>query len=1297
MPITEADLDQLASRDRFRLSRRFIQLKNQPESPEFAKLQAQIECSCEWVARRERSKPALITLNESLPVSEAEEAIKKAIDENQVVIVAGSTGSGKTTQLPKMCLQMGRGIKGLIGHTQPRRIAARTVAARISEELNSPLGQYVGYQVRFNEQVSDDTYIKLMTDGILLAELTKDRFLSKYDTLIIDEAHERSLNIDFLLGYISQLLPKRPDLKVIITSATIDVDRFAKHFNNAPIIEVSGRTYPVEIRYRPLLDNDEADSLVDAIVQALDEIFSEPMNRAAPDVLIFLSGERDIRELAKRLRQEDFAHTTVLPLYARLSIAEQNKVFAAHTGRRIVLATNVAETSLTVPGIGYVIDPGLARISRYSARSKMQRLPIEPISQASANQRAGRCGRISEGVCIRLYSEEDFQQRPEFTDAEMLRTNLAAVILQMSQLRLGSIENFPLIDKPDSRLIKDGYQLLEELQALDAHKKATACGKAMASLPVDPRLAKIIITAGQLNCLEEILIIVSALAIQDPRERPSEKQQAADEKHRQYWDKESDFLAFVNLWQAVEEQRQELGSNQFQKWCKKQFLSYLRVREWREVHTQLKVALKPLGFVLNKEPASYQAIHTALLSGFLGHIACKDEEGGYQGTRNRKLQLFPGSSLYKKKPSFIMAATILETSQVFAHMVASVERDWVVEQAQHLVNRQAFEPYYHAPSGQVRGFEKITLYGLTLVEKNPVDFSKLDPVVAREIFIRQALAQGQYAKAKSVQKVLRSETPETHFFLHQQRLIEELEQLEAKSRRRDILADEQTLYDFYDPNIPSKVVNLASFEHWRKEQERKEPRALFIDQSTLMIQSAGHITQAQFPNELTLNGITFQVSYYFEPNHPADGVSLHVPVTALHLLPANRLQWLIPGLLAEKCTALIKQLPKQWRKQLVPVPDIVQQALLAMQPCDQALGECLGEFIKKKKGISIDSDLWQEHQLDDYYRFNIKVIDDNGKELDQSRDLEQLVKRYKQKLSAKISEQANDIEQDGLIAWSFDELPETYALKRAQMTVTTYPALVDKGESVSIKLCDNPIEAHQKMLRGLVRLTQKVLKKSLNKQLLKGQDMGLTMVSIGYREDVVDDIQMAAIRHCCFDALESLPRTKAAFEQAIDQKAGAINEYANQLAMQLVEQLKTITTIRKTIKQSKNPLQLATASDDIVGQLEYLYFPGYHYFTPSQWLAHYERYLKAIIVRLEKVPQQVHKDRAGSSEVAEFFSPLASILKSQPERLLHDPAFAELRFMCEEFRVSLFAQQLKTAVPVSAKRLRKCAALLVNG
>jgi len=1293
-------LDKVMIQDRHKLQRRLNELeqlekKQQNNESAQAKWLVQAERSMARVQTRAACVPETIVFPD-LPVSARREEIAELINKHQVVVLAGETGSGKTTQIPKICLALGRGVKGMIGHTQPRRIAAHSVASRIAEELQSTLGDKVGYQVRFSDQSTENSLIKVMTDGILLAEIQHDRYLSRYDTLIIDEAHERSLNIDFLLGYLKQLLPRRPDLKLIITSATIDLQRFSEHFNNAPIIEVSGRTYPVDVWYRPPFEREDEEPDQDqysAIVEAVHEILAHEKKAGSArggDILVFLSGEREIRETADALRKAQIAHLDVLPFYARLSLAEQQRVFSAHTGRRIVLATNVAETSITVPGIRYVIDPGYARISRYSYRTKVQRLPIEPVSQASANQRKGRCGRVSEGICIRLYSEEDFLNRPAFTDAEILRTNLAAVILQMLQMRIGDIHAFPFIDAPDHRLINDGFKLLEELEAVNQQNRLSPLGQKLAQLTVDPRLARMLIAAGQHGCVREVLLIISALSVQDPRERPVEKQQAADQQHARFRVEHSDFLAYVSLWDYLETQRQELSQNQLRKLCKKEFISYLRWREWRDVHHQLRLLLKTLELKENQEPANYESVHRALLTGLLGNLGFNIEARDYIGARNRRFGIFPGSSQAKKTPKWLMAAELLETSKLYAHNVAKIEPEWALDAAQHLVKRNYFEPHYDSRSGQVMGYEKVSLYGLTLVEKRRVVYSQIDPALCREIFIRAALVEGQYGefpKRKHARNL-----PED-FFSHQQKLLRELDDLEQKSRRRDIVVDEQVLFDFYDERIPSQVINLAGFEAWRKKAEQSEPRLLFIERHMLMLHGAGEVTEAQFPGELEWRGMVFPLSYHFEPGSVDDGVSIHVPVSVLHEVPEQRLEWLVPGMLRDKCIALVKGLPKPLRKHFVPVPDVVDKALAAMSPDNVSLTDALAVQLKRQKAIDVFASDWPQDGLDDFYRFNIKVVDDKGKAIASDRNLLRLRERYREQLQQNIQSAATTIERDDIVSWDFGNFEPVVQLRRGGINIRAYAALVDKGERVALQIIDNPLQADFLSRRGIARLLFLELKqpvKYLQKELLKGQELALSVASIGRREQIVDDIILAAIAQLALPQGEALPHTRAAFDTAINAVQEKLVPHAQEIASTLATSLRLLVDVRKQVKQLKNTITLAFTLSDIQQQLQQLFYPGLMYDTPQDWLEQYPRYLRGIQLRLEKALLNPQKDRVLINDVTPVRERLDDYLSKEGDYVMaKNPALQEYRWAIEELRVSLFAQTLKTRFPISGKRIEK--------
>jgi len=1300
-------IENVMAQDHYRLRRRLQELEKlarakKPYEQALEKWQQQLLASQAKVEVRKQLIPATIVFPD-LPVCEKREEISQIIANNQVVVLAGETGSGKTTQIPKICLTLGRGTRGLIGHTQPRRIAANTVATRIADELHTKLGEKVGYQVRFSDQSSEQTLIKVMTDGILLAEIQHDPYLNKYDTLIIDEAHERSLNIDFLLGYLKQVLLRRPDLKLIITSATIDLQKFSEHFDNAPIIEVSGRTYPVDVWYRPLFEslskdedgNDADQDIYGAMVDAVHEIeLHEKTGSGARggDILIFLSGEREIREAAEALRKAQFAHMEVVPFYARLSLAEQQRVFAPHTGRRIVLATNVAETSITVPGIRYVIDPGFARISRYSYRTKVQRLPIEPVSQASANQRKGRCGRVAEGICIRLFSEEDFNNRPAFTDAEILRTNLAAVILQMLQLKMGDIHKFPFIDAPDHRLISDGYKLLEELQAVNNKNQLTPVGTQLSKLPLDPRLARMLLAAQEQSCVRELLIIASALSVQDPRDRPAEKQQAADQSHRRFWAEHSDFAGFVNLWDYFETQRQELSQNQLRKLCKKEFLNYLRLREWRDIHHQLCVAAKDLGFKANAEPANYESVHKALLSGLLGNLGFNHEEKEYLGARNRKFGIFPGSSLIKKTPKWIMAAELIETSKLFAHTVAKIEPEWALAAAEHLVKRQYFEPHYNSHTGQVMAYEKVSLYGLTLIEKRSVIYSHIDPLVCREVFIRAAFVEGLYAEHPKRKNLQRKGAVED-FFAHQQNLLKELDDLEAKSRRRDILADEQVIFEFYNELIPEQIINLAGFESWRRKAEQENPKVLHISRETLMRHGALDITHAQFPNELEWRSMVFPLTYHFEPNHPDDGVSIHVPMSLLHQLPELRLEWLVPGMLRDKCINLVKSLPKSLRKHFVPVPDVVDKALAAMSPDNKALTDTLGLQLKRQTGVDVGVDAWLETQVDNYYRFNIKVVDDKGKVIASGRDLMPLREKYRAQVQQNIQSAATNIERDNITQWDFESLPQAIQLQRNGIGIRAYPALVDKTTSVALQVLDNPQQALELTQRGLARLIFLQLNqavKYLQKELLKGQDIALTFAGIGTRDQVADDIILAAIKQLALPNQTQLPRTKAEFDSLVEAIRDKLVAAAQEICSHLLSSLKMLVDVKKNIKQQKNALALAFALSDIQEQLKQLFYMGLVYKTPDEWLRQYPRYLRAIQLRLEKAVLNPQKDKLALLEIQPYWQRLQEYIEKEGAFVMtQNSALIEYRWWIEELRVSLFAQTLKTQIPISPKRLDK--------
>lgn len=1218
-----------------------------------------------------------------LPITEKVADIREALLNHQVVVVAGETGSGKTTQLPKICLEAGRGILGRIGHTQPRRIAARTVAQRIAQELQVRLGEQVGYQVRFTDQAGDQTLIKLMTDGILLAETQRDPLLEQYDTLIIDEAHERSLNIDFLLGYLKRLLPKRPDLKLIITSATIDLERFSRHFDNAPIIEVSGRTYPVEVRYRPLTGSDEDSdtdlNIQEAILQVLEEIEQEERRLRQPpgDVLVFMVGEREIRETSLFLRKAQLPGTEILPLYARLTAEEQNRVFQPHRGRRIVLATNVAETSLTVPGIRYVIDPGLARISRYSYRSKMQRLPIEPISRASADQRKGRCGRVGPGICFRLYDEADFLTRPEFTDAEILRTNLASVILQMLYLRLGQVEQFPFVDPPDRRFINDGYKLLEELGAVDSGRRLTEMGRRMARLPCDPRLARILLEASDKAALAEALIIVSALSIQDPRERPMDKQQAADERHAAWRDKESDFLAFVNLWNFFEEQRQALSANQLRTLCKQHFLSFLRMKEWRDIHRQLHLACQELGLRDNEKPAELEAVHRSLLAGFPTQIGLLEEKGEYQGTRGRKFRLHPGSALFKKSPKWVLCAEIVETTRVYGRVAGRIEPEWIEQAAAHLVKRAYLEPHWEKKRGEVVAFEQVSLYGVILVGRRRVSYGRIDPKLSRELFIRHALVEGELETR-------------AEFFHYNQDQIREVDELEAKARRRDILVDPEVLFEFYDRRLPQDIVSARHFESWQKKLTSEQRESFKLRREDLIRGSGTEAIEAQFPDALTWGGARFRLEYRFEPGHPEDGVSVLVPIAAMKQLPVDLLQWLVPGLLRDKCVALVKSLPKALRRNFVPVPDFVEAALQVMEPRNEPLVEHLGQQLRRMTGVNVPPDAWNESLVEPHLRMNIKVVDEEGRVILQGRSYHQLMDQLGGRVEQPIeSRPAKLPERAGLTAWNFGALPDVIELEQGGSRTLWYPTLIDEGDSARLTCLIDPRQAFQLGQRGMARLARLKLsqqEKYLAKNLPHRNELGLYFAPVGQLQRLLDDMLTVVFIEVFLK--ERLPRNATEFEQAIDQGRGRLVETANQYAELLYRVLGAYHQVAKQLK-GNFPLALALSMADVRRQLDHLIHDGFLLETPLEWLEQFPRYFAALGQRLEKMPLQLQKERLFLGLMDGWWEQYCARRDKLAKQGVHDDELVLFRWMLEEFRVSYFAQTLGTRMPVSEKRLER--------
>ena len=1237
-----------------------------------------------------------------LPVVERREDILTALRDHQVVVVAGETGSGKTTQLPKMCLELGRGRRGLIGHTQPRRLAARSVASRLAEELTVPLGEQVGYQVRFADQSNENTLVKLMTDGILLAETQHDPLLLRYDTLIIDEAHERSLNIDFLLGYLKRLLPKRPDLSIIITSATIDVARFAAHFGSAqrpaPTVEVSGRAYPVEVHYRPLVrdgEDEEDRTLQEGILHAVEEI--EGLERekgwqhGPRDVLVFLPGEREIRETADTLRRADLRDCEVLPLYARLSNAEQNRVFAPHRGRRIVLATNVAETSLTVPGIRYVIDPGLVRISRYSYRSKIQRLPVEPVSQASANQRKGRCGRIAEGVCIRLYDEDDFLARPAFTDPEIQRTNLASVILSMLALKLGNIEDFPFVDPPDSRFVKDGFRLLFELGAVDEGQRLTPLGRKLARLPIDPRLARMVLAGNEQGSLRDVLVVVSALAIQDPRDRPADKRQAADQAHQRWHDPDSDFVALLNLWHGIDNAREAMSGNHLRRWCRDRYINYLRVREWHDTFRQLRQLLRDMDIeVPAPKPATEDeseeqarqtrrktsgALHKALLTGLLSNLGTLLENREYLGARNRKFMIHPGSGLAKKTPKWLMAFEMVETSKLFARTVAKIDPQWIEPLASHLVKRSYSEPHWEMKRAQVVAFEQVTLFGLPIVTRRRVHYGPIAPVESRELFIRRGLVEGEFHT-------------KGEFFAHNRALIEEVESLEDRARRRDILVDEDSLFAFYDERLPSDIVNGKGFEHWRKQAEQQDPALLKFDIEALKARDAEDVTQAQYPDHLTLAGVAYPLSYHFDPEAEDDGVTLTVPAAMLPQLPEYALEWLVPGLLREKCIALMKALPKSIRRQVVPIPDWVDAALETLVPDQRPLTEALGEFIRQRTGTRVHPDDWRLDTLPDHLMMNIRVVDHTGKTLGQGRSLRALEAQFEAAAKAGAQALAAQVSEAPDLSGLPDEpLPDSRVTTQAGIRVEAYPALINEGNAFKVMLFDHAAKAQAAHQMGVARLAMQQCPAQVKtiKALPALEKCALLFANVGSKQALIDDVLVAVFTQTAAQA--PLPRSAAALNDRLTAVKGDLVPHAEQLLDQVATALKGHLAVSKVLKGKLN-FALALVYSDVKAQMQRLVYPGF-ITQAGEWLTEYPRYTEAALIRLEKAARERGRDQMLMQDVQAMEEKFDTRRDNERRGRVEDPSLVEFGWWLQELRVSLFAQQLGTRMPVSVKRLEK--------
>ncbi len=1220
-----------------------------------ARLVADLERAEQRLAERAAGVPEL-RYPEQLPVSAVREEIAAAVREHQVVVVAGETGSGKTTQLPKICLGLGRGVKGLIGHTQPRRIAARAVAERVAEELGSPLGEDVGFAVRFAAQVSDSAYVKVMTDGILLAEIQGDRLLSRYDTLILDEAHERSLNIDFLLGYLKQLLPQRPDLKLIITSATIDPQRFADHFDGAPVVEVSGRTYPVEVRYRPQVDrdDDQAAAVCDAVVELCAE--------GPGDVLVFLSGEREIRDTAEALRGTVPEGTEVLPLYARLSAAEQHRVFAPHTGRRVVLATNVAETSLTVPGIRYVVDPGTARISRYSQRTKVQRLPIEAISQASAKQRAGRCGRVEAGICVRLYSEEDFLARPEFTEPEILRTNLASVILQMTALGLGDVGAFPFVEPPESRSVRDGRQLLTELGAVDGHR-LTPVGRQLAQLPVDPRLGRMVLEGERNGVLHDVLVLAAALSVQDPRDRPADAQQQAAASHARFTDETSDFLAYLNLWRYLQERQREMGSSAFRRLCRAEHLHHLRVREWQDVFSQLRQVCRTLGLRVQVPDPDAEVdatkVHQSLLAGLLSHVGVRDvEKREYLGARGARFAVVPGSALAKKTPRWVVAAELVETNRLWGRVVARVQPEWVEAAAEHLVVRSHAEPHWDRARRGVVSYERVTLYGLPLVVRRQVDHGRVDPVASREIFLRSALVEGDW---------------DTHhaFAEDNRRLLARVEELGARARRRDLVVDDQVLYDFYDARVPADVVSGAHFDAWWKRARHDDPHLLTLTTEVLLAAHAD-VDPGDYPDVWVQGDLRLALTYAFAPGDPADGVTCHVPLPLLNRVRDEGFDWQVPGLRQDLATAVVKALPKALRVRLVPAPDTARAALAPLEARTAPFLDAFTHQLLRDRGVDVRPEDVDLARVPDHLRITFRVFS-GTRTLGTSTSLTELQRRLAPQLQQELSRLAASYERGGMRTWDVGVLPATVESEG----VRGHPALVDTGDAVALRLLGTPAAAaaaHRGGVRRLVLLAVPSPVRSVQGRLTNAQKLALSRSPYASPQALLEDGALAVV-----DAhLRDVPRSPEAFAALVDEVRPVVQDEMARVVAAVEQVLSSWYDVQARLA-APAPAGLAEQVRDVQVQVSALVRPGFVSAVGVARLPDLVRYLRGALSRLDRLRADPVRDRTEMRRVHDVLAEWA--------RLPAGPAKQDVRWAVEELRLNLLAPDVKARGPVSEKRL----------
>ena len=1242
---------------------------------ELERLEGQVRSSSERVAQRRASLP-VVRYDECLPVHARREEIAAAIRRSPVTIVSGATGSGKSTQLPKICLELGRGVAGMIGHTQPRRIAAQTLAYRVSAELGTTPGDLVGYQVRFVDRTGPRTLVKLMTDGLLLRELEADPLLERYDTLILDEAHERNLNVDFLLGVCKQLVGRRPDLRVIVTSATIETRRFAEYFGGAPVIDVEGRSFPVEVRYRPLSEDEaEAPSLPEAIASALDELRANDQGIDG-DALVFLPGERQIAEAREYLERAGKRDWDVFPLYARLSAADQEKVFEPHPRRRVVLATNVAETSLTIPGVRFVVDVGLARISRYSPRAKFQRLPIEPVSRASAEQRRGRCGRMGEGICIRLYAEEDFASRPEYTDPEILRTNLASLILQMAALGLGAPEDFPFVDPPDTRLLNDGYRLLHELSAVDGDRRITRLGRQMAALPVDPRLARVLLEAGRQSCLSEALVIAAFLSIQDPRERPSDKTEAADQAHALFADERSDFVAVLNLWRAAREQA-AAGTRALRRWCKEHFLSFVRVREWYDLHEQLGDITAGQGFERNATPAPANVLHQSVLTGFLGGIGVLDEARTYLGARDTRFVIAPGTPLAKRNPHWIVAANLVETQRLYARMVAQVQPSWIESAGAHLVRRTYGEAQWVAARGMVMARETVALYGRVLSSGRQVNFALIDPALARRMFVEEALVRGQSSLRCG-------------FLERNAGLRADLEQLEAKLRRRDLLAPDDALVDFYLERIPADVASTRAFERWWRNEERRHPHRLDVPPDVLLAGAAPEVNPQDYPDQLEVDGNLLPLSYRFDPTDPDDGVTLEVPLALLGSLPARRMEWLVPGYLQDKLVALLRGLPKELRRELVPIPDSAARLRAALDPFGPGgLYERLATLVTAEAGAQVDAAQLAAVALPPWLRMNLRVTDAQGREVGRGRDLDALRAELRVRAAqAARPDAAHGWERESVKRWDFGDLPEELRVASGRVILRLYPGIEDTGGAVRLRLFPSAEVARSATLLGVVRLAALAMPQQHDfvvRQCSGDREFALLAAAGGFDRRLFAEVADRAV----VDALrldeQHLPRTEAQFAASVDRARTDVAACGEHVAHAVKGVLAALREARAALALLTAPA-FAAGRDSLQRQLAALLAPGWVRHTPATVFSQMPKYVKAAARRAQRLRDDVNRDHKLDAEVAPFAAALRD-LDARRGPFGGGPERERLRWMIEEFRLSLFAQDLRTQGPVSAKRM----------